>query len=212
MSDATLMWDEVEDIGNLLGELDDADFDAGSLCNGWRVRDVLGHMALGHTTPMAPMTVRIARFRFNVAKASLHGSRAMFEGKDPAEIRRFWTDVMVGQHPMKGISRMIPVRGAFLDHMIHNQDMRRPTGRPRAIPEERLVRALEIARTEGNPFFSPKKNVAGLKLSATDIGWTAGEGPEVSGTGEAILMAAGGRRAALDELKGDGVAQLQARI
>ena len=42
----TLMWDEVADIGELLHELDDADFDTASLCEGWMVRDVLGHMIL----------------------------------------------------------------------------------------------------------------------------------------------------------------------
>ncbi len=53
MSDETMMWDEVADIGALLHELDDEAFDTPSLCDGWAVRDVLGHMGLGHTTPMA---------------------------------------------------------------------------------------------------------------------------------------------------------------
>ena len=49
MSDETMMWDEVADIGALLHELDDEAFDTPSLCDGWAVREVLGHMALGHT-------------------------------------------------------------------------------------------------------------------------------------------------------------------
>jgi hypothetical protein len=51
MSHETMMWDEVADIGALLHELDDEAFDTPSLCDGWAVTDVLGHMGLGHTTP-----------------------------------------------------------------------------------------------------------------------------------------------------------------
>ena len=53
MSDETMMWDEVADIGVLLHELDDEAFDTPSLCDGWAVRDVLGHMGLGHTKTSA---------------------------------------------------------------------------------------------------------------------------------------------------------------
>src|SRR5947209_4611522 len=48
--DLTMMWDEVADIGSLLHDLDDREFDTPSLCDGWAVRDVLGHMGTGHTT------------------------------------------------------------------------------------------------------------------------------------------------------------------
>lgn len=210
--DMTLMWDEVADISRLLGELSDEDFDTPSLCTGWAVRDVLGHMGLGHTTPMPTMLLRIARYGFNVPKASMHESKTMFAGKSGDEIRRFWSEVMVAQHPRKGISKTIPARAGFLDHLVHNQDMRRPAGKPRAIPEERLRRALELVRSEGNPMFSPKKNVAGLSLTATDVGWSAGDGPKVEGPAEAIIMAGAGRSVALPELSGDGVEVLRSRI
>jgi uncharacterized protein (TIGR03083 family) len=207
-----MMWDEVADIGKLLHELDEAAFDAPCLCTGWAVRDVLGHMGLGHTTPMGQMVARVARYRFNVTKASFTESKSLFAGKSPDEIRRFWDDVMVATHPMRGIAKLIPNKAGFLDHLIHNQDIRRPNGVPRIVPRERLVRALELVRSEGTPLFNPKKNVRGLKLSALDIGWTAGDGPVVEGAGEAIVMAAAGRRVALDDLSGDGVSILRDRI
>jgi uncharacterized protein (TIGR03083 family) len=211
-ADETLMWDEVQDIGSLLHELDDADFDRPSLCDGWAVRDVLGHMGLGHTTPMLAMTGRIARYGFNVTKASFNESKSRFAGSSPDEIRAFWDDVMVAGHPRKGISRMIPTSAGFLDHLVHNQDIRRPTGHGREVPEDRLRRALSLIRTEGSPMYNPKKKVSGLRLHATDVDWSEGDGPLVSGPGEAIVMAASGRRAALGELAGDGVAVLGERI
>ena len=208
----TMMWDEVADIGGLLRELDDEAFDTPSLCEGWAVRDVLGHMGTGHTTPFPSMVARIAKYGFNVTKASFSESKEFLAGKSAEEIRRFWDEVMVAQHPRKGIAKLIPAKAEFLDHLIHNQDIRRPTGKPRQIPEERLRHALELVRTEGNPLFSPKKNVAGLKLVATDVAWSGGEGPVVEGPGEAIVLAAGGRRAALGDVAGDGVAVLAQRL
>lgn len=155
-ADETLMWDEIQDIGSLLHELDDADFDRPSLCDGWAVRDVHGHMGLGHTTPMLAMTGRIARYGFNVTKASFNESKSLFSGSSPDQIRRFWDDVMVAGHPRKGISKMVPTSAGFLDHL--------------------------------------------------------GDGPVVSGPGEAIIVATFGRRAALGELDGDGVAVLRERL
>jgi uncharacterized protein (TIGR03083 family) len=208
----TMMWDEVADIGALLHELDDAAFDTPSLCEGWAVRDVLGHMGTGHTTPFPAMVGRVAKYGFNVTKASFSESKKLLAGKSADEIRAFWDEVMIAQHPRKGIAKLIPTKAAFLDHLIHNQDIRRPTGKPRAIPEERLRHALELARSEGNPLFNPKKTVSGLKLVATDIGWSAGDGPVVEGPGEAVVLAAAGRTAALAEVSGEGVALLKERL
>ena len=212
MSDETMMWDEVADIGVLLHELDDEAFDAPSLCDGWAVRDVLGHMGLGHTTPMPAMLARVGRYAFNVTRASFTESRTLFAGKGADDIRRFWDEVMVAGHPRKGISKLIPAKSGFLDHLVHNQDIRRPTGKPRTIPEARLHRALVLVHTEASPLFNPRRNVSGLKLCAFDIGWTVGDGPAVQGPGEAIVLAAAGRKAALADLEGDGVATLRQRI
>lgn len=208
----TMMWEEVADIGALLHELDDEAFDTPSLCEGWAVRDVLGHMGTGHTTLFPSMVARIAKYGFNVTKASFSESKQFFGDKSPGEIRRFWDDVMVAQHPRKGIAKLIPARAEFLDHLIHNQDIRRPTGKTRQIPEARLCHALELVRTEGNPLFNPKRHVAGLRLVATDVAWSGGEGPVVEGPGEAIVLAAAGRKMALADVTGDGVALLKERL
>lgn len=210
--DMTMMWDEVADIGLLLHELDDASFDRPSLCEDWAVRDVLGHMSVGHTTPLPEMVVRIGKYGFNVTKASFTESQRFAAGKSPAELREFWDTVMVAQHPRKGISKMIPANAGFLDHLVHHQDIRRPLGADRDVPEERLVRALELTATVGNKMFNPKKTVAGLRLEPTDVAWSSGDGPVVAGPGEAIVMAAAGRRVALDDLSGNGVAVLRERL
>jgi uncharacterized protein (TIGR03083 family) len=189
MSDETMMWDEVADIGALLHELDDEAFDTPSLCDDWEVTDVLGRMGLGHTIPMPAMLARIGRYAFNLTKASFIESKTLFAGKDADEIRRFWDEVMVAQHPKRGISKLIPAKSGFLNHLVHNQDIRRPTGKLRTIPEARLHRALQLVRAAASPLFNSKRNVSGLKLCASGIGWTAGGGPGVQGPGGRHLAA-----------------------
>lgn len=56
-----------------------------------------------------------------------------------------------------------------------------------------------------------KKRIGGLSLRATDANWSTGAGSRVSGTVLALLMATTGRKQALADLTGDGVASLQSR-
>jgi hypothetical protein len=51
-----------------------------------------------------------------------------------------------------------------------------------------------------------------LRLEATDIDWTHGNGPTVSGDAEALLLAITGRTTALDRLSGDGLPTLRGRL
>jgi len=206
-----LMWTEMGDLGTFLHELPDEEFDKPSLCDGWAVRDVIGHMLVGHTTPMPQMIAMLGRYRFNVTRGSLEQSRAYAQALTPAEIRSRWDDV-VANRTKRGIARVIRSSEGYVDHTVHHQDIRRAVDRPRVIPEERLVAALDGAVSVSSPMFSPKKKVSGLCLEATDVGWSHGAGPVVRGSGEAILMAAAGRSSALAELEGEGVSALAARV
>jgi hypothetical protein len=47
---------------------------------------------------------------------------------------------------------------------------------------------------------------------ATDLDWATGRGPEVRGSGEALLMAMVGRHGVADELTGSGQPILAKRI
>ena len=56
-----------------------------------------------------------------------------------------------------------------------------------------------------------KKRIAGLQLTATDVDWSHGEGPEVTGPMASLLMAMAGRKEAISDLSGDGVETLSSR-
>ena len=59
------------------------------------------------------------------------------------------------------------------------------------------------------PVLPVRRNIKGPRLEATDLDWATGEGPTVTGPGEAILLAITGRSIALD---GPGVSTLRQRV
>ena len=102
-----------------------------------------------------------------------------------------------------------PVRG--LTHvLVHGQDICRPLGIKRDLPEAHLVPVADFVKDDVH-IFGAKKRIAGLKLTATDMDWSHGNGPEVTGPAEALVMMMAGRLVALDDLSGEGKAALVAR-
>jgi hypothetical protein len=63
-----------------------------------------------------------------------------------------------------------------------------------------------------NPRLGAGRRIKGLRLRADDISWEHGHGPQVTGTGEALLLAMTGRRQAAEELAGPGAATLLSRL
>jgi uncharacterized protein (TIGR03083 family) len=201
---------EMVAISELLDGLTPEQWDAASLCEGWRVRDVVSHMCVGYTTRMPVMIAKVARRGFNVPRASLVESIAFGSSHSGTEIAAIFKEIHT-ENIRRGISKVIKANEGLVDHVIHHQDIRRPLGLPRTIPGDRLVAALDVVPGLGG-FVGAKKRVDGLRLVATDVDWTHGDGPEVRGPGEAILLAASGRSVVLSELDGDGVDVLRGRV
>jgi uncharacterized protein (TIGR03083 family) len=131
---------------------------------------------------------------------------ADYADKSPEELTALVRKYSVPQ----GLTAGFGGRIALTDGMIHQQDIRRPLGIPRAIDPDRLRVAMDFATYA--PRILGALRARGVRLVATDLDWSHGRGPEVRGTGEALLMAMAGRRAALDDLDGPGKAKLAQHI
>jgi uncharacterized protein (TIGR03083 family) len=131
---------------------------------------------------------------------------AEYARKSPEELTALMRRYAVPQ----GLTAGFGGRIALTDGMIHQQDIRRPLGIPRTIPAESLRVALDF--TTWAPRLLGALLARGVRLVASDVDWAYGRGPEVRGSGEAVLMAMAGRRVALDDLEGPGKTKLAQRF
>jgi uncharacterized protein (TIGR03083 family) len=197
--------DERADLAELLATLSPEQWETPSLCTGWRVRDVVAHMLSYDELDGRALVARFAKGRFLPNRVNAVGlAESGTRGSD--ELLALLRDHLEPRGFTAALGGMI----AFLDCMIHQQDIRRPLGMPRQIPAERLAQGLRCVMLA--PPVGAFWRARGLRLVATDLDWSHGKGPEVRGPGEAILMAAAGRRGVVGELTGPGQQTLAGRI
>lgn len=194
---------ERADLLAFLTTLSPAQWATPSLCDKWTVKDVVAHVISYEELGVAGLLGRFAKGR--VVRANEVGV-AEFAALSPEEL----IDVLAHHLRPRGLTAGFGGMIALLDGTIHHQDIRRALAEPRTIPAGRLTRVLELV--PGNPRLGAGRRIRGLRLRATDVDWAHGSGPEVSGPGEALLMAMSGRPAALPDLAGPGRARLAARL
>jgi uncharacterized protein (TIGR03083 family) len=205
-ADKTLMelaYQERVDLAAFLATLTPQEWSAKSLCTKWTVKDVVAHVVSYEELSPFGLAKRFARGR--VVYANEVGV-ADFAPLSAGELLDFLNAHLRPQGLTAAFGGMI----GLIDGTVHHQDVRRALGYPRAVPAERLVRILPLV--PGNPRLGAGRRIRGLRLAATDVAWQHGDGPEVTGAGEALLMAMTGRPAALNELSGPGLPTLAARI
>jgi uncharacterized protein (TIGR03083 family) len=200
-----LAQDERTDLADLLAGLTPAQWNAPTLCSKWRVRDVVAHVvSYDHLGPVG-LVGRFARGRFAPDQVNEVGVQD-YAQLSPDELLATFTDRL---RP-KGLTAGFGGRIGLVDGLIHHQDIRRSLGLPREVPRARLAAALPFARVA--PPIRAFSRARGLRLVATDLDWTSGNGPAVEGPAESLLMAIAGRGHALDELDGPGKPTLVQRL
>lgn len=196
---------EREEFAALLEGLTPQQWDSSTLCERWRVRDVVAHVIGYDPLSRAELLRRMAKGLVTPGGANAVGV-AEYAQKSPEALTALMREYAVPHGLTSGFGGKI----ALTDGMIHQQDIRRPLGIPRSIPAESLCIALDF--TTWAPRLRGALRARGVRLVATDVDWAYGKGPEVRGSGEAVLMAMAGRRVALDDLDGPGKAKLAQRF
>jgi uncharacterized protein (TIGR03083 family) len=202
MSVSTDVWidvhDERESLLRVLETLTPAEWNMQSLCDDWRVSDVVGHL-VSETTMSIPKliagTVRsgLRINKFIAADACRQGSSTETELIDAFRL------VVPTRTHLPGLSSMSMLEGII----IHSLDIRRPLHRLHTFPESRVV--LVASDLLSSRFFVGQKLFAGLRVKATDADWSSGEGKEVNGPIEGFVLAMSGRVAGFDDLRGEGM-------
>jgi len=178
-----------------------------SLCAGWDVRTVVGHLVGALDPALLPLLVALVRCggRLHRANDALAREAALHP---PAELVRALRE----RAEERSSPPVTGPRAPLADVLVHTADIARPLRLPHDPPTAHVRPALDLVTT-GRPLgFVARGRLRGLRLVATDAGWSWGTGAEVSGRGIDLLVAACGRPAALASLGGPGAAALADRV
>ena len=192
---------ERADIHQLLVELHDDDWHRSSPCPGWTVLEVAAHLTSFLCVPMSGLVTRMVRAGFDPVRANAQ-SAAKWAKAGPAAIT-----TALGSSTVPGVAKVYAKVG-LTEAVVHHQDIRRSLDCPRVVPTDRLLVALNVIAKRPGTGTGGTRRRRSVSLTATDIDWSLGSGPEAAGPGEAILMTLAGRRDALRELSGDGTTVL----
>jgi uncharacterized protein (TIGR03083 family) len=202
------LWDlihaERRALADDLANLEASRWDTPSLCAGWTVRDVLAHMtATARMTPPGFFgKLLMAGFNFGTMTAR---EIAAERGTTPNDtLARFSGQIASSSHPPG------PNDSWLGETLVHAEDIRKPLGIAHAYPTAAAVQVANFYKGS-NLLIGAKNRIAGLSLRATDTDWQHGEGPIVTGPIMALVVAMTGRRAAVDDLSGEGVSVLRER-
>jgi uncharacterized protein (TIGR03083 family) len=192
-------------VAEMLDTLSPSEWDTASLCEGRRVRDVAGHLALVPTITTRQMLAAAPQARFNpnrintllaVRAGSVATSEIVHKLRDHADDRT--------------TAKALDTRNALFDAIVHSQDIAIPLGRTFPVPVDYTSHGLDRVWAMGWPF-SAQRRLAGRTLTATDTDWTVGSGPEISGSALSLLLLLTGRTStAWSGLAGAGVEGLHA--
>lgn len=205
------IWDDVaserRQLADVLEGLTEAQLSEPSLCDGWTIKETAAHLTTIFHTSMPKFVLQIlmsggfsnATRKAAISEASRRSISDIVEELRANAEHRFTPPGMGAEAPLTDI-------------VVHGQDIRRPLGIDRDIPEDEARVILDLLASKKGKFTWPRGGISELQFEATDMDWVSGAGPVVSGRAEALLMAMAGRAVAVDDLTGDGVAEFRTRF
>ncbi len=193
-----MVHEERRALAAFLAPLSEAQWEHGTWCDGWDVKHVVGHLVSMAESSASRSLIGLASSGFRVERAIDTAARKYAAGSGEDVFARYLAVVRA----RKAISG--PEHIALGEIMVHGEDIRRGLGKEAAHrPESHLRAIIDHYRKVGAPL-GARRRVAGLRLVATDIDWSVGEGPEVRGPVMSLILTMVGRRRALVDLGGPG--------
>lgn len=192
-------------LADLLDGLTPEEWETPSLCAGWRVREVAAHLTLSQTGVLRA-TVDVIRARGDVNRM-IHDT-AVRQARLPVDQYGPLLRGMAGsRRTAPGVTHLEPL----IDILVHGQDIAIPLGRTRTMPPVAAATAANRVWPALWPFRAERR-LRGFRLTATDHPWSAGQGRQIEGPIAALLLLLTGRPAALPQLTGPGLPELEARL
>lgn len=192
---------ERTELADVLASLRPEQWDAATLCAGWRVREVVAHTTM-------PFRMSVPRFVLDFARSGFRFN-AMADRCARRDAARMSSDELLAAvrdnvaHPWQP-----PGDGplAALSHeVIHGLDITVGLGLGRRVPAYRMDLVLSGLAPKNIAFFGT--DLSGVSLQATDRDWSFGAGLPVRGEAQDLLLVICGRLLPPGRLQGDAAAR-----
>ena len=176
-------------LADVLETLTPAEWDTASLCEGWRIREVVAHMTMPARYSEEEFMRELRDCGFDFTRLS-NQVAARDAGLPTADlVAQLRSEVMRGWTPPGG-----GYAGALNHVVVHGLDVTVPLGRP-AVTSAPALRAVLDGLTAGGVHEHFGVDVGGRRLVATDLDWSYGAGQAVRGSGQDLVLMLTGRRA-----------------
>lgn len=180
-------------------------WDAPSLCEGWRTREVVAHvtMPVRYSGPAFMAELEAAGGDFG----RLSNTVAARDGALPTErlLADLRSDVLHGWQPPGG-----GIDGALTHCVVHCLDIVESVPLARRVPDARIARVLSLVVAPAAPNLFGT-DLSGVELRADDIDWSYGAGAPVEGPAQALALVACGRLLPAGRLRGEAAARFTQR-
>jgi uncharacterized protein (TIGR03083 family) len=184
-------------LADLLGPASQAQWDTLSLCEGWRVREVIAHLTMPARYSEEEFMAELRTCEFDFGRLSNQiASRdaALPAGELVANLR---SEVMHHWTPPGG-----GYNGALNHVVIHGLDVTVALGMKRRSPDDTMRTVLDdLTKGGGHAHFGVI--IDGRSLETTDLDWSYGSGRELRGRTEDLALVLCGRRLPEGHLEGD---------
>ena len=178
---------EYQALAHLLDTVDPADWETPSLCEGWRIREVVAHVTMPVRYSEAEFMAELRDCGFDFTRLSNRVAARDADLPTADLVAQLDSDVMQEWTPPGG-----GYAGALNHVVVHGLDVTVPLGRPR-VTSDHALRAVLDGLTGGGVHEHFGTDVGGLRLVATDLGWSYGEGTAVRASGQDLVLMLTGR-------------------
>lgn len=174
-------------LADLLDGRSDADWDTPSLCEGWRVREVVAHMTMPAHYDEASFMAELQADNFEFERLSK---------RIAARDANLSIEDLIASLRSETLHHWIPPGGdehGALNHaVIHSLDITVPLSAPRCATDD-AIRIVLDDLTRGGVHAHFGTEIGGRSFAATDIAWSFGSGTAISGTAADLALSLCGR-------------------
>jgi uncharacterized protein (TIGR03083 family) len=196
-------------VADMLSGLDDTQWSSKSLCAGWTNKHVVAHLTMPFTVSMPKLMLSMVKRRFDFNRVADDFARKDAPQHSTQELTATLRANADHRFKPPGLGPEAPLT----DIVVHGLDIAVPLGLDLVVDDDAATTVLDfLVSKKATRGFVPKDRIPGLRFESTTASWTSGQGPLVAGPVTALIMAITGRTSALEQLSGDGLAELTRRM